>query len=215
MRFNATTIFEGSTHSDFHEVFSDLISSLSGISESKIESYFTNKAVGAKSKSLASTVRTLLLNDLQFKGWEINWSPFKGNSALESAIWNFDAAKQIEIDNNLSWITVEISFDNRVAVGTHLTKSTVANNVAFREISGGDPISHHCLVTATKHFKEMAGIDNSVASSEEFISAAGPYAILNPTRTTLVSLQALETIEIAQRKSEGRTKSRLLNTGNR
>lgn len=212
MKFVTTTIFEGSNDSEYSDAFSDLSSSIGGISESKIESFFTAKAIGAKSKSLASTVRTLILNDLRFKGWEINWSPFKGNPAMESAIWNFDAAKSIQIHNVTSWLTLEISFDNRVAVGTHLAKATVANNLEFRSISGTDLIAHHCLIAASKSFKDLAGIDGSVASAEEFKVASGPYSNLKPTRTTLVSLEALENLEITQRRYDGRTKSRLLNT---
>jgi hypothetical protein len=211
MKFEVETLFEGSSDLDFYDVFNDLNQSLVGISEAKIEAFFRLKAVGARSKSLAGTVRTLVLNDLQFKGWEIKWCPFKGNLGLESASWNFDAAKLVEKNGSKFWVTLEISFDNRVAIGTHLVKSKVANNPQYRSDASNVEIAHHCIISAAKSFKEVAGIDSSVASAEEFRIAAGPYAIINPPMTTLVSLTALETIEISQRKYDGRTKSTLLN----
>jgi hypothetical protein len=211
MKFEVKTLISGGEAESFTETFTEVLSSISGLSEGKIESYFVSKAVGAKSKSLASTVRNLVLNDLQLKGWTINWSPFGGFTEYESAIWNFDAAKLLTTGGTNGWVTLEISFDNRVAIGTHLVKATVANNAKFRKSSGAEHIFHHIIVAASKSFKAVAGIDNSVASAEEFEIASGPYSALDLVGTTLVSLNALEKLEVLQRKSDGRTKSKLLN----
>lgn len=192
-------------------MFTDLIDSLAGISEPKIHSYFVSKAIGAKSKSLASTIRSLILNDLQLKGWSINWSPFRGNHGFESAMWNFDAAKLVHLQKTPYWLTLEISFDNRLALGTHLVKSRVANNFEFRKDPDNIPVLHHCIIAASQSFKNMSGLDNSVATAEEFVLASRAYAPLGLSDMTLISLNALETIEVLQKKNDGRTKSKLLN----
>lgn len=213
MQFDVETIIQGNNTSEFQILFSEIASSIGGLSETKIEKYFTSNAVGSRSKSLAGTIRALILNDLQLKGWLINWAPFKGKSDYEASMWNFDAAKQVEVSGTSKWITVEISFDNRIAIGTHLVKASVANNSSFRTSQGDSEIIHHCLITGTKEFKDLAGIDSSVGSSEEFHLAAGPYQTLALTRTTLISLKPLETIEVQQRKFDGRTKAVLQNLG--
>lgn len=210
LKFEVSTIISGQSGISFTDYFNELEMSILGLSESKIGAYFTTKSIGSRHKSLASTVRALVLNDLQLKGWTINWRPFKGRREFDSALWSFDAAKHIVINGSGAWLTIEISFDNRVSIGTHLVKSTVANSLAHRSEAGQDPVVHHCIVAASKSFKDVAGIDGSVASSEEFVSAAGPYASLGLTRTTILSLSALETIEVIQRKFDGRTKSKLL-----
>lgn len=194
---------------DFESHYADLLAALDGISESKIESYFNSKAIGSKSKSLASTVRALITNDLQLRAWTLNWKPFRGDKSLEGALWTFDAAKQVLIGDRSCWITAEISFDNRVAVGTHLTKATVANNLKYRLIEAASPIAHHCIVAATNAFKQTAGIDNSVASSEEFELASGPYSKIIDVPTTLIAIKGLVSLEVQQRKSEGRLRSKL------
>jgi hypothetical protein len=211
MKFEVKKLFGEDIPIPIEEHLSELLASIAGLSDSKIEAYFVSRAVGARSKSLASTIRTLILNDLQLKGWNINWSPFKGLTGYESAIWNFDAAKRVSFGAASGWFTLEISFDNRVAIGTHLVKASVANNAQFRIDYGQEPIINHCIIAASKAFKEISGLDNSVASSEEFETASGPYAILDLVSTSLVSLNALETLEVLQRKSDGRTKSKLLN----
>jgi len=211
VKFEVKKLFGEKNAVPEEDYLSELLTSISGLSESKIESYFVSKAIGARSKSLASTIRTLILNDLQLKGWTINWSPFKGSTGYESAIWNFDAAKRMSVGGASGWFTLEISFDNRVAIGTHLVKASVANNALFRNDYGREPILNHCIIAASKGFKEVSGLDNSVASSEEFETASGPYAILDLISTSLISLKTLETLEVLQRKSDGRTKSKLLN----
>jgi hypothetical protein len=211
MKFEAKSLVSDKSSILFSEVFTDLLASISGLTDSKIQHYFVSKAVGARSKSLASTIRTLVLNDLQLKGWKSNWKPFYGLPNYESAIWNFDAAKHMVIDGKSGWFTVEVSFDNRAAIGTHLVKSQVANNLDFRKVSGGDLILHHCIVSASQSFKNVSGIDSSVASSEEFEIAAKAYSGLGLTPTTLISLSALETLEVQHRKIDGRKKSKLLN----
>jgi hypothetical protein len=195
---------------DFSESYFDLSRSLTGLSEEKIELYFNAHAMGARNKSLASTVRSLILNDLQLKGWEIGWQPFKGHPEYEGAVWNFDAALKVETSSGSGFATLEISFDNRVALGTHLVKSSVANNLAYRD-QDKTLVRHHCIIAASKAFKDAAGIDNSVASAEEFRSAAKIYDSVASTSVTLVSLKSLETIEILQTRFSGRTKSGLFN----
>lgn len=204
-----TSLNEPHTEFDFEAQYADLLDAIDGISERKIEAYFNSKAIGAKSKSLASTVRALITNDLQLKGWVLNWKPFRGDRSLESALWSFDAAKHVALGSDSVWLTAEISFDNRVAVGTHLSKATVANNLEYRKSENIDPIGHHCIVAATSAFKLSAGIDSSVASSEEFDVAAGPYKDVIFVPTTLVAIKGLVSLELSQRKSEGRLRSRL------
>jgi hypothetical protein len=211
LKYESNEIFKSQYVSSFEELFSDLLSSVSGISESTIERYFNAEGMGARSKSLAGTVRKLLVNDLQLKGWQPNWTPFKGTTGLESSVWSFDAARRTQFNGEDFWVTVEISFDNRVALGTHLMKAEVANSLKFRNPSIPEPILHHCIIAASKAFRESAGIDNSVASAEEFANASKVYDDLTSVGTTLLSLQPLETIEILQRKFEGRKMSKLLN----
>ncbi len=211
MKYLTKEIYKSSPGVDFKNLYIDLLASVSGISEATIERYFNSEGVGARSKSLAGTVRKLLINDLQLKGWKPNWEPFKGTQGFESSVWSFDAARQVSLDGTDFWITVEISFDNRVAVGTHLMKAEVANNLEFRAPTVLEPILHHCIIAASKAFRESAGIDNSVASSEEFENASRAYSRLSTLGATLVSLNPLETIEIHQRKFDGRKMSKLLN----
>ena len=193
---------------DFDHSYGDLLRAIDGISERKIAAYFNSKAIGAKSKSLASTVRALVTNDLQLNGWVMNWKPFQG-PGLETALWSFDVAKKIQIAGKTCWITAEISFDNRVAVGTHLSKASVANNEHFRKLHDNFPIVHHCIVAATADFKLNAGIDGSVASSEEFEAAAGPYSKIISVPTTLVALLGLLSLELEQKKTDGRLRSKV------
>jgi hypothetical protein len=95
-------------------------------------------------------------------------------------------------------------------VGTHLVKARVANSPGFRPEQNAEPILHHCIIAATKGFKESAGLDNSVATAEEYELASHPYKELDAVGTSLISIKALETIEVSQRKFGGRTKSKLL-----
>jgi hypothetical protein len=211
LKYQSSRVFEGSLNVEFEELFSDVLSSVTGISESTIERYFNSEGMGARSKSLASTVRKLLVNDLQFKGWKTNWAPFKGTPGFESSVWSFDAAQRIELNGENFWITLEISFDNRVALGTHLVKALAANSMELRNPAIAEPIIHHCIIAASKAFRESAGIDNSVASSEEFLNASRAFSRLSNLGTTLIALNPLETLEIHQRKFDGRKMSKLLN----
>lgn len=210
MNFETEPLITRDSAIDFQDTFLDLSKSLSGISEEKIESFFNAHAMGSRSKSLASTVRSLILNDLQLKGWEIGWQPFRGRAEYEGAVWNFDAARKIDTAFTSGYVTLEISFDNRVALGTHLIKSSVANNLDYRT-QDKSLVRHHCIIAASKAFKEAAGIDNSVASAEEFKSASKIYERVATTSVTLVTLKSLERIEILQTRFSGRTKSGLLN----
>lgn len=211
MKYLAKEIYQSSPGVEFENLYLDLLASVSGISEATIERYFNSEGIGARSKSLAGTVRKLLINDLQLKGWKPNWEPFRGTPGFESSVWSFDAARRVSFNGSDFWITVEISFDNRLAVGTHLMKAEAANNSEFRNPTLPEPILHHCIIAASKAFRESAGIDNSVASSEEFESASRAYSRLSTLGATLVSLKPLETIEIHQRKFEGRKMSKIFN----
>ena len=210
MKYFTTRVFEGSVDLEFEDLFSDLLSSVAGISESTIERFFNSEGMGARSKSLASTVRKLLVNDLQLKGWQTNWAPFKGKSGFESSVWSFDAAQRVKLNGQNFWITLEISFDNRLALGTHLVKAQAANSMELRNPTINEPIIHHCIIAASKAFRESAGIDNSVASAEEYVNAAIAYKSICTLGTTLVTLNPLETLEIHQRKFDGRKMSKLL-----
>lgn len=209
MDLDVTRLTEINSENSFEFLFGDLVTSIQGLSEQKIQGYFNAMAIGAKSKSLASTVRALILNDLQLKGWSTNWKPFAGKAGYETALWNFDAAKLFDFSGKSEWLTVEISFDNRIAVGTHLSKPAVANNATYRSAACDERIAHHCIVAASANFKSTAGLDSSVASAEEFALASGPYIELMQVETTLVSLRGLKTIEVRQRRSDGRLKSKL------
>lgn len=210
MKFQSKYIFSDQTALEFEAHFRDLTESLTGITDSKISAFFTQRGMGARSKSLAGTIRFLVTQDLQLKGWTTNWTPFSGHRQFETAMWKFDAAKKIAHNGGEAWVTLEISFDNRLALGTHLVKAQVANNKTFRADEGLDPIIHHCIIAGSKLFKESAGLDGSVASSEEFDQASSAYSLLEMVPTTLISILPLETLEVSQRKSDGRTKSKLL-----
>lgn len=211
MKYEVHNLLSDTTDHDGSDFFVDVRDSLSGISDSKIEGFFNSKAIGSKSKSLASTIRSLITADLQLKGWVGDWAPFGQGTIYSSAVWNFDVAKRVIFEGKAAWVTVEISFDNRVAIGTNLVKAQVANNMSFRDSGTEAPIVHHCIITGTKDFKTYSGIDGSVATSEEYLLASKPYGSLNLVPTTLIGLERLETLEVTQRKFDGRTRSRLIN----
>ena len=173
----------------FKSNFKELITVLKDVSESDLQKEFLKEKEKVKStKSLASSINTILKKRLEKKSWMSEVGLFKEPpySKANKSRWRIDFAKK--------HISVEVAFNHQEATAHNILKPVLASelNHVKKEIQTKLGV----IVVATQQMKKMGNFDGAIGTFESFQEYFKPYNTIISTPIVLIGIKAPSNFKI-------------------
>jgi hypothetical protein len=173
----------------FSSDYNELINVLIGVTDEDLKQKFiTEKTIKISTKSLASTINSILKKRLEDKKWLSEVGLFKEPpySKKNKSRWRLDFAK-----NNIS---VEVAFNHQEATAHNILKPVLASelNHVKKEVQTKLGI----VIVATKEMKKIGNFDGAVGTYESFKEYFKPYNNIITTPIVLIGIKAPKSFKI-------------------
>jgi hypothetical protein len=167
---------------DFKTDFQELINVLNSVSDNDLKTQFPiEQAVKLNTKSLASTINTILKTELVKKLWKSEVGIFKNApyNIMNQSRWRLDFAK-----NNIS---VEVAFNHKEATAHNILKPVLASELNHVEKEVQTKLG--VIIVATKDMKKVGNFDGAIGTFESFKEYFEPYNTIITTPIVLIGIK--------------------------
>ena len=193
-------------NSDLHQLYSEIIDSLSSISDTMIINEFDKKKqkaikLGNKiDKSLSPVINSLINDRLVERGWVPQSSIFQGNLANDKQ-WRLDFCKKIaNPTKSITGIAVEVAFNHGEAILWNLLKPVIASEINHVKTQTNIGSGVGVVICATNELKISGGFDNAVGEYEKILRYLEPFYQKISTPVMIIGLEKPATFYIDQVK---------------
>jgi hypothetical protein len=172
--------------------WTELLDTVSGISDEEIVSHFESQ--GRRAKSISEAINARLKGRLTALGW-IAEPPIFQDSEYQEKRWRLDFARGL--------LSVEVAFNHGEAIAWNLLKPVLASE--FNHVKKAIQTRFGVIICATENMKIAGGFDSAVGTFEKFDRYLIPLQNPLTVPIMLVGLEAPTTFRIVHRKLNGRT----------
>jgi hypothetical protein len=191
-------------NSDLKNLYSEILFSISSISDSIITNEFNNKKQNAimsgnkVDKSLSPVINSLLHDRLVSCGWVAQSSIFQGSLATDKQ-WRLDFCKRVSNPSkSITGIAVEVAFNHGEAILWNLLKPVIASEINHVQTQTNIGSGIGVLICATNELKIAGGFDSAVGEYEKIIRYLEPFYQKISTPVMIIGLKKPTTFYIDQ-----------------
>lgn len=193
-------------NSDLLSLYSEILDSLSSISDNTIMQEFDKKKQKAINsgikidKSLSTVINSLINERLVEKSWVPQSSIFQGNLASDKQ-WRLDFCKKIaNPTKSITGIAVEVAFNHGEAILWNLLKPVIASEINHVKTQTNIGSGIGVVICATYDLKIAGGFDNAVGEYEKILRYLEPFYQKISTPIMIIGLKKPTSFYIDQVK---------------
>ena len=191
-------------NSDLQHLYSEILDSLSSISDAMLIAEFDKKKQKATKsgtkidKSLSPVINSLINDKLVESQWVPQSSIFQGSLATDKQ-WRLDFCKKISNPTkSITGIAVEVAFNHGEAILWNLLKPVIASEINHVQTQTNIGSGIGVIICATNELKGAGGFDNAVGEYEKILRYLEPFYQKISTPIMIIGLKKPSTFYIDQ-----------------